>query len=133
MTPDLVLAARSCVEWRIRLYCWLGFDVNVRDYEGNTPLMIAAGRAQIPAIKILLEYGADVALTDNHGWTAAHFAVAQNQFKVSREKILDVLKNHGTVKPRTLPLTRETSGQLTYRELDEMKRTLEQKKANKVT
>eukprot|EP00494_Astrolonche_serrata_P017694 UN17881 len=29
MTPDLVLAARSCVEWRIRLYCWLGFDVNV--------------------------------------------------------------------------------------------------------
>lgn len=48
-------------------------DVNERDSACNlTPLMKAAARNHVEAIKVLLDHGADLELTDNSGFTALH-------------------------------------------------------------
>jgi ankyrin repeat protein len=55
-----------------------GFDVNGRDQNGDTPLIIAAGKRNLPAVELLIAAGADVNLASNSGLTALLAALYQN-------------------------------------------------------
>ncbi len=56
-----------------------GFDVNVRDRGGRTPLHYAAAACNADVMGLLIEYGADVSATDNSGVTTLHFAVGNRR------------------------------------------------------
>jgi len=50
-----------------------GIDLNKRADNGNTALMLAAWKNNVPAVKTLLEKGA---IVNQSGWTALHYAAA---------------------------------------------------------
>jgi hypothetical protein len=54
----------------VRFLTQRGADVNVRDAQGNTPLLIAAGHANHRLMNHLVEYGADVNARNHAGDTA---------------------------------------------------------------
>ncbi|KAL8913114.1 MAG: hypothetical protein Q9171_002008 [Xanthocarpia ochracea] len=56
-----------------------GFDVNVRDRCGRTPLHYAAVACNAEVMELMIEYGADVLATDNSGVTTLHFAVGNSR------------------------------------------------------
>ena len=62
-----------------KLQCNPGFDVNVRDRVGRTPLYYAAAACNADVMNLLIEYGADVSATDNSGVTTLHFAVGNSR------------------------------------------------------
>jgi ankyrin repeat protein len=64
-----------------------GHPVEVRDARGNTPLILAAARADVPLVERLLELGADPGSQSTDGATALLAAVYP---KHSREKKADV-------------------------------------------
>ena len=49
-------------------------DVNAKDKNDTTALMLAAGRGQVEMVKLLLEAKADVNAKDGKGWTAMKWA-----------------------------------------------------------
>ena len=51
-----------------------GLSVDLRDGEGNTPLVCAAACGQIEAVNCLLNHGADPSLKGKDGWSLLHFA-----------------------------------------------------------
>lgn len=50
-------------------------QANLQDFKGQTPLMLAADRGDLPMVKVLLEAGADLNIQDYLGRTALHSAV----------------------------------------------------------
>lgn len=61
-------------------YIAQGADVNVRDRESATPLMLAARSNKNPQIiKILLRYGSDIKARDGYGQTPLMLAAIQNE------------------------------------------------------
>jgi ankyrin repeat protein len=52
-----------------------GADVNVRDVEGNTPLLLAAKDNMHPTIMLLLAKHADVNVLDKNGYSALRIAI----------------------------------------------------------
>ena len=64
--------------FHIKLLVQLGADVNHRDLNSRTPLMLAASMGRKNAIKILLDNYASSHLFDNYGWSALMFAVFYN-------------------------------------------------------
>ena len=52
-----------------------GVDVNSPDHDGDTPLMLACGRADLRIVQTLLAAGAEIHPRDHHGWTALHHAM----------------------------------------------------------
>ncbi len=69
---------------RIEYLLKRGANVNARDTEGLTPLMVAVKSEDLSVVNGLLEYQADPNLQDNDGWTAAMHAVRFNEPKVFR-------------------------------------------------
>jgi len=61
-----------------KLLVQLGADVNHRDLNARTPLMLAASMGRKNAIEILLDNYASTHLFDNFGWSALMFAVFYN-------------------------------------------------------
>jgi ankyrin repeat protein len=62
-----------------------GADVNSRDKDGRTPLMIAvsAGNASLKVINFLIDHGADVNLLEpRREWSCVHFAAAMNRVDI---------------------------------------------------
>jgi Ankyrin repeats (3 copies) len=54
-------------------------DIDSRDADGRTALMLATLHGQINAVKLLLEHGADPNIADEHGTTPLRAAVDSNQ------------------------------------------------------
>ncbi|UKZ47295.1 hypothetical protein TrVGV298_001513 [Trichoderma virens] len=51
---------------------WL--EVNKQDYWGRVPLSWAAGRGDVAAVELLIQWEANVAIPDKGGWTCLHHA-----------------------------------------------------------
>lgn len=62
-----------------------GSYVNIRNQAGWTPLILAAARGNVDAVKTILAAGADPNRTENDNWTALHFAADSGHDKVVDE------------------------------------------------
>ncbi|OEJ15271.1 hypothetical protein BFL38_13275 [Brachyspira hampsonii] len=51
-----------------------GADVNAKDNDNWTALMLASDNGHLEVVKYLLDKGADVNAADNNGWTPFFFA-----------------------------------------------------------
>src|SRR6185437_13774327 len=58
----------------VRLLLDRNISIETRDYDGNTPLILAASFGQIEITQFLLDRGAQVDVRDNEGYTALNFA-----------------------------------------------------------
>jgi hypothetical protein len=65
-------------------------DINSRDEDGNSFLIISIKEGIYSIIDFLLERGIDVNISNNEGNTALHFALSAKKFQLA-----DILKNHG--------------------------------------
>jgi ankyrin repeat protein len=70
IAPDLVTAIRDADAQAVRKLIEDGADVNARDAEGNTPLILAAFYASPRCVALLLEKGADANAANRAGVTA---------------------------------------------------------------
>jgi hypothetical protein len=59
-----------------------GADVNARDANGTTPLMLSSFRGHFTVLKVLLSAGADVNLEDKQGTTALMLASAGGDMRI---------------------------------------------------
>ncbi|PPC88573.1 MAG: hypothetical protein CTY37_00765 [Methylotenera sp.] len=69
---------------RIEYLLKRGANINTRDTDNQTPLMVAIKTNDLSIINGLLEYKADPNLQDSDGWTAAMHAVRSNEPKIFR-------------------------------------------------
>ncbi|TFW10560.1 ankyrin repeat domain-containing protein [Oxalobacteraceae bacterium OM1] len=58
-----------------------GIDLEQKAYNGDTALMIASFKGNIPAVKALLEKGAE---PNRPGWTALHYAASEGHDEIVR-------------------------------------------------
>ncbi len=75
-----------------------GASLEIRDSEGNTPLMLAAKIGRLSAVEMLLEYGAEVDARDKEGQTPLMLAARSSSFYWGHEsatKIAAVLIGYG--------------------------------------
>ena len=70
IAADLVAAIRNADGRAIGLLLAAGADVNARDAEGNTPLILASLYASPECVKLLIQKGADVNAANKAGATA---------------------------------------------------------------
>ncbi len=70
MAPDLVAAIRDADAQAVRKRIDGGADVDARDADGNTPLILASFYASPDCVRLLLEKGADVNAANKAGVTA---------------------------------------------------------------
>ena len=66
----------------------MGSDPNDRSAEGNTAMMLAARGGHVAIVKMLIDHGADVSVTDIDGWSVTHYACQSGS-----EEILYLLKS----------------------------------------
>lgn len=78
--PKAVQALRPVFERLIEM----GADVNARDEDGQTPLIVAAATNQEDLLGLLVDLGADVNLQNNEGEVAIVQAIANNHPNISR-------------------------------------------------
>ncbi|XP_014228584.2 ankyrin repeat and protein kinase domain-containing protein 1-like [Trichogramma pretiosum] len=65
--------------------------VNVQDYEGNTPLLLALYHGQLKLVELLLRRGNDPNIPDKKGLTPLHWAL----LKRGREEMIELLLRNG--------------------------------------
>jgi hypothetical protein len=78
---------------RVRYLLDAGADVEVKDNDGQTALMIASWYGYKEVVQVLLAAGADVEVKDNDGWTALMYAL-----KYKYKEIVQILRNAGAKK-----------------------------------
>lgn len=76
LSRHLKIAVMAGVESAIRIHIDRGDDLNARDGNGLTPLMLSAARNKPAICKLLLDAGADSGLLDPSGRTALAIAIA---------------------------------------------------------
>lgn len=72
-----------------------GADVNSRDAEGSSVLMLAAHAGNLPIVQLLLEAGADVNKCDERGWSPLTKAVYNPELKRGFADVVQALINAG--------------------------------------
>ena len=78
-----------------------GADVNMRDAEGDTLLMVAANTGNLAMVKALLAAGADINATNEVGWTplmmtrGVFMANSKKEFPVAREILSKAMTSKG--------------------------------------
>lgn len=75
-----------------------GIDLDKQSDNGNTAMMLAAWKSNVPAVRTLLEKGAKV---DKPGWTALHYAAAVGNEEIvamllARKAVVDALSPNKT-------------------------------------
>ncbi|KAK5638464.1 hypothetical protein RI129_012759 [Pyrocoelia pectoralis] len=60
-------------------------DINMRDEEGNTPLLLALANCRIGVIDYLLSKEVDVTVSNNNGFTGLHYAVELGDLRIMRQ------------------------------------------------
>jgi RNA polymerase primary sigma factor len=88
----LRMAVTTGVESALRVHIERGDDLNARDQNGLTPLMLAAARNRPGICKLLLAAGADAELLDRSGRTALNIATS-----VSAHETVAVLESERSV------------------------------------
>jgi ankyrin repeat protein len=63
----------------------VGADVNAKDNDGNTSLIVACIKGHMHVVKELLEHGANIESKDICGWTPLHFACYNSHVAVGNE------------------------------------------------
>lgn len=76
------MAVLAGVESAVRMHVRRGDDLDARDSDGMTPLMLAASKNKPSICSLLLSSGADASLTDPSGRNALDIARAANAFEV---------------------------------------------------
>ena len=80
--PEIMLAAcKPPFRITVQCVCDLGGDVNAKDKNGITALMVAFFRGNSEIMKYLVGKGADVNAKDNGGWTALIWASYQGNLE----------------------------------------------------
>src|SRR3954452_5858036 len=74
---DILEAARRGKEKEVAAFLAKGADIETRDKEGKTPLMLAAQYGRTSTVKLLLEKGAKPDARDAHRWNAYMWALLQ--------------------------------------------------------
>lgn len=74
----------------IREMLWYGFNPNITDKQGRTPLIIATQSGHLEIVKLLLLHHAEVNLRSDKGWTALQYSVYYLQ-----PAIAQILQRHG--------------------------------------
>jgi len=69
MSSELFKAVKAGEIETARTLIAAGADINSRDEEGSTLLMVAAHTGKLPMVMALVEAGADVNATNEQGWT----------------------------------------------------------------
>ena len=62
----------------------LGVDINLRGYDGNTPIFMAAKYNSLESFRILHNAGAEVKLVDDQGDTILHEACKLGHLKICK-------------------------------------------------
>lgn len=118
----LKMAVLAGVESAVRMHVRRGDDLDARDGDGMTPLMLAALKNKAAICALLIESGADAFLTDPSGRPALDIAKASGATEA-----VAVLASLGakTSEPPTEPPSEETRPELQARSLDAMPATCE--------
>lgn len=78
----LFFACENCDEKIVDFLLNLGFDVNVRDFCGNTPLFVAVKKNKLGVVKVLLENGAIINTKNMFGETPILVAAMNNNIRI---------------------------------------------------
>ena len=82
LNQDLLKMAKEGQDALVRTLLDAGADINARDEDGRTALMLAAMEGHLDTVAALLDAGADVEARDNDGKTAQDLATAEGQNKI---------------------------------------------------
>lgn len=108
-----------------------GYEVNVEDIDGNTPLHIAVNNNLIYIIEILLKNGANINSLNKHGDTPLHISIKHNLLKI----LLLLLDNSADIRIANidglLPIDLTSEGTETRRILEDHEKHIALLKYNK--
>ena len=113
----------------------LGADINARNAEGKSPLILAVMSGDVPTVRKLLQNGADVNLADKDGNTALIYAcLLNNKFMIEtllEDKTLQVnRKNNSGISPYVIAASRR--GLEKFKASKNFKNTPENAKINQI-
>ena len=95
MVTELINAVKAGEISAVQRMLAAGADVNSRDGDGATLLMLAAQEGDLPMVKALLDGGADVNACDERGWAALAKAVYNTEMKRGFAEVVTALIDAG--------------------------------------
>lgn len=95
MSTELFDAVKTSDADLVRKLSDAGADVNSRDDEGSTLLMLAAHAGNLATVKALIDAGADVKAADERGWTALSKSTYNPEQKRGFADVAQILINAG--------------------------------------
>ena len=81
------LGYSSCIHWLVQA----GADVNYLNWNSRSPLMLAACNKLLDSVKLLLQAGAEVRLTDRVGCNALHYSVIKHARGFKSEAVIEIV------------------------------------------
>eukprot|EP01137_Pigoraptor_chileana_P011296 Opistho-2@61925 len=84
MHTELMFATQAGDIANVRRLCVAGAEINTADYDGRTPLHIAASEGHVDVVKHLVKLGARLDPVDRWGGTPLDDAVRGNKQEVMR-------------------------------------------------
>jgi ankyrin repeat protein len=67
----------------VELFAKAGMNINAKDKDGSTALMIAAEKGDLPIAQLLIEHGADVNANNADGYTALMYVAYKGNLAVA--------------------------------------------------